>query len=141
MTAVVMACWCVLLVAAQDEAEQDATALEEQLIERLEEARERLGLTDEQDEQVRSIMAAAVKAQAAVLTEHGIDLLGVARPRLNLRQLRALSADLDAVRAGTLEELAEVLTPEQLETYRDIQEEWRQDLRDRLRERRTAVIT
>ena len=115
-----MACWCVLPVAAQDEAEQDATALEEQLIERLDEARERLGLTDEQQEQGRAILKAGIEAQSAVLAEHGIELFAENRPRLSLRQLRALGADLDAVRAGTLAELAEVLTPEQLETYRDV---------------------
>ena len=137
----IVTCCCILPVTAQDQADDaDQAAQLEQLRERLQEARERLALTDQQRDQVRPILAAGLEAQREVLAEHGIDLLAPAeeRPRLNLRQLRALGADLDAVRAETLAALAEVLTAEQLETYRELQDERRQELRDRLRERRAA---
>ena len=137
----IVTCCCILPLAAQDQADEaDQAARLEQLQERLQEARDRLALTDQQREQVRPILAAGFQAQRAVLAEHGIDLLAPAeeRPRLNLRQLRALGADLDAVRADTLAALAEVLTADQLQTYRELQDERRQELRERLRERRAA---
>lgn len=71
------------------------------------------------------------------MEKHGIDLTADAEPpRLGLRAARQLRSEMDAVREGTLELLAEVLTPGQVEEYRAIQEEGRQELRSRLRANR-----
>ena len=118
--------------------EEERTEQLEQLRQRLEEARTRLDLTDAQVEQVRPILRAELEALQGVLQEHGIDIRdrsGGAN-RLRFRQLRRLQRDLNAVREQTLEDLDEVLTDEQLETYREIQEENRQAMRERLRQRR-----
>ena len=110
----------------------------EELRQRLEEARTRLNLTDEQVEQVRPILRAGSEALLGVLQEHGIDLRDRSggADRLRFRQLRRLQRDLNAVREQTLEDLDEVLTDAQLETYKEIQEENRQAMRERLRQRR-----
>ena len=118
--------------------EEARTEQLEELRQRLEEARTRLDLTDEQVEQVRPILRAGSEALLGVLQEHGIDLRdrsGGAN-RLRFRQLRRLQRDLEAVREQTLEDLDEVLTDEQLEIYKEIQEENRQAMRERLRQRR-----
>lgn len=118
--------------------EEARTEQLEELRQRLEEARTRLDLTDEQVEQVRPILRAGSEAILGVLQEHGIDLRdrsGGAN-RLGFRQLRRLQRDLNAVREQTLEELDAVLTDEQLEIYEEMQEENRQAMRERLRQRR-----
>ena len=115
--------------------EESRTEQLEELRQRLEEARTRLDLTVEQ---VRPILRAGLEARLGVLREHGIDLRdrsGGAN-RLRFRQLRRLQRDLNAVRDRTLEDLDEVLTDEQPETYKEIQEENRQAMRKRLRQRR-----
>lgn len=108
------------------------------LQERLTEARARLRLTDDQIERVRPILRSGLEAQARVLRKHGINLerrSGKDR-RLGLRQLRRLGRDLDAVRKQTLEKLSGKLTDSQIEAYGKIQQERRQAMRKRLRQRR-----
>lgn len=105
---------------------------------RLEEARTRLDLTDEQVEQVRPIIRTEFEALLDVLQEYGIDLQDRSggAGRLGFLRLRRLQRDVSAVREQTLEDLDGVLTDEQLETYKEIQEENRQAMRERLRQRR-----
>ena len=122
---------------ASGQQEPQAEPLEE-LRQRLEEARTRRNLTDEQVKQIRPILQARFKVMLSVLQEHGIDLQdrsGSAN-RLRFRQLRRLQRDLNAVREQVLEDLDGVLTDEQLEIYKEIQEENRQAMRERLRQRR-----
>ncbi len=85
-------------------------------------------------QQVRPILRAGFEALLEVLEEHGIDLQdrSGAAGRLRFRQLRRLQRDLNAVREQTIEDLDDVLTDEQLETYKEIQEENRQAIRKRL---------
>lgn len=118
--------------------EEARTEQLEELRQRLEEARTLLDLTDAQVEQVRPILRAGSEAILGVLQEHGIDLRDPSggANRLGFRQLRRVQRDLNAVREQTLEDLDEVLTDEQLESYKEIQEENRQAMRERLRQRR-----
>ena len=112
----------------------------EQLEQRIAEIRERLALTGEQEEAIAPILKAGLEAQMAVMEKHGFDpearADGVKRRRPGLRAARQLRRELDAVRADTVESLSEVLTPEQIEEYRKIQEESRQEMSRRLRENR-----
>ncbi len=120
---------------AQEAGRAEQTEL---LGQRLEEVRTRLNLTDEQVEQVRPILKAGFDAMLEVLQEHGINLRD--RPastgRLGFLQLRQLRRDLDGVRAQTIKDLDDMLTDAQLEVYKEIQEENRQAMRERLRQRR-----
>ena len=112
-----------------------------QLQERLEEARARLKLTDEQSEQIRPILRAGMEKQMAVLEKHGIDLRGEGAARRGrpsqqrLRELRALGDDLEAVRKETRTELKEVLSKEQFKEFKKLQEEGREAMRQAIRER------
>ena len=123
---------------AEPQHDEDREEWREELVAALAEARKRLALTDEQAEQVRPILLDDLTARVAVLTEHGIGLGAEERPRLNLRELRALNLALAAVRAEPLEALAEVLNAEQLAVYQEFQAEAADALRERVRERRTG---
>ena len=118
--------------------EEAQTEQSEELRRRLEEARTRLDLTDEQVERVNPILRAGFEALQGVLQEHGVDLRDGAGGLngLGFRQLRRLQRDLNAAREQTLEDLDAVLTDEQLETYQEMQEENQQAMRERLRQRR-----
>ena len=112
-----------------------------QLQERLDEARARLKLTDEQTVQVRPILRAGMEKQVAVLEKHGIDPQGegTARrgraPERRLRELRALGDDLEAVRKETRKQLKDVLSKEQFKEFKKLQEENREAMRQLIRER------
>ena len=120
-----------------DAGEEDRAARVEQ---RIEAARERLALTDEQAEAVVPILKAAAAEQAAVLKKHGIDLEaragGERQARLGLRGMRILRGEMDAVRAETVEKLGEVLSDEQIAEYRKMQDENRSEMRRRIRSAR-----
>ena len=143
-----VACWsCIFIALALTLAGGSTVAFQErqlgeeqieQIRARIQETRERLNLTDEQIEQVTPILRAGFEAQMEVLEQHGIDIgnRSGGRNRLRLRQLRRLGRDLDAARERTAAELGAVLSEEQIEVYKEIQEERRQAMRERLRGRR-----
>ena len=109
-----------------------------QLQEQIAQDRERLALTDEQIEAIEPILRRSFEEQSAVLEDAGFSMDGQSRggQRPNLRQLRALSRELDAIRASTREELAGVLSEQQLEEYDEIQQERRAQIRSRIEARR-----
>ena len=130
---------------AQEEQEREETEAGEALDEvrqRMEEARERLQLSDEQVEQLLPILMESFEGTMAVLSKHGIDPRNRteegANSRLNLRRLRALGRDLDEVREAMFDTIEEkgFLDDEQFAEFRKIQEEQRAALRERLRARR-----
>ena len=116
-----------------------------ELQQRLDEARERLELGDEQIEQLLPVLRENFEATRAVLERHGINVRslgeGASNRRLNLRQLRALSRDLDEVREAMFNRIEELgfLSDEQFAEFKTIQEEQREALRERLRARRGRV--
>lgn len=113
-----------------------------ELQERLDEARDRLKLNDEQIEQLLPVLRENFDSTRVVLEKHGINLQSLAEGgsnrRLNLRQLRALSGDLDEVREAMFKKIEELgfLSDEQFAEFKKIQEEQRAALRERLRARR-----
>jgi hypothetical protein len=113
-------------------ADSDQEALVE---ERLAEAKARLDLSDEQLEQVKPVMEEAVKAQRSVLARYGIDLEAEGGPenKLGMLEARKLKKDLAKVREETLEQLDDILTDEQLEEFRKMQEENREAMKSRIR--------
>lgn len=125
--------------ASAQDADRQAQLAE--FVERLEETRARLNLTDPQVEQITPILRSQFEAQMEVLREHGVAVgdngAGAAAGgrRLGLLALLRLGRDLDEVRERTLDQLREVLTDEQIEIYREIEEENREAMRERMRER------
>lgn len=107
---------------------------------RMVESKERLNLTDEQVERVKPIIRSSLEATLLVLEEHGVDLEqraeGNTGKRLSFRELRSVGRDMKKIRAKELDELSEVLDDEQLAEYESIQEERRNELRAKIRERR-----
>jgi len=103
--------------------------------ESLSEAKVRLHLSDEQLEVVKPIMKASIESQHSILARYGIDLEDEGRPniRLGFSKARRLQNDLREVRARTLEQLDDILSDEQLNEFRKIQEERRQEVMNRLR--------
>jgi Spy/CpxP family protein refolding chaperone len=99
------------------------------------ETQSRLDLSDEQLDQVRPVMQSAAEAQRSVLTRYGIDLEAEGAPetKLGMREARKLRSDLGKVRAETLEQLDDILTDEQLDELRKLQEERRQEMKKRIR--------
>lgn len=133
--------WCTVPAASNVSTalgQEEARTEPEEFRQRFEEARTRLDLTDGQIEQVRPILRAEFEALQGVLQKYGIDLQdrsgGANRP--GFRQLRRLQREVNAVREQTLEDLDDVLTDEQLETYKEMREENQQAMRERLRQRR-----
>ena len=131
IAAAVVAIWLQPLTAAQD---QESRA--EELRERLDAVVERLELTPEQLAEVGPIVLDGLRAIRDLLEGYGIQRGGGRPAGLGIRDLRNLQSRLDRERRETLVELAGVLTEEQLDTYRGIQEENRQELRARIRQRR-----
>jgi Spy/CpxP family protein refolding chaperone len=103
--------------------------------ERVAEARERLDLSDGQLEQVKPVMQAAAEAQRSILARYGIDLEAEGDPRntLGMREALELRNDLSKVRAETLKKLDDILTDEQLDEFKTLQEERRQEMKARIR--------
>ena len=114
------------------------TELVDQFQRQLQNTRTRLNLTDAQVEQVGPILQAAFEARLEVLREYGIDLRADSGStgRLGFFQARRLRRDLDGVQERTMDELDDVLTDAQLEEYEGLQEERREAMRERLRQRR-----
>ena len=105
---------------------------------RIEQTRQRLNLTDEQSVQIDPILESNFHASMLVLESHGIDLSvpREQRARPNFREMRAIGKELQAVREETAEEMAEILTEEQMEEYRKIQVERRTEMREQIGARR-----
>ena len=94
---------------------------------------ERLDLTDEQREQVRPIMKNSAKQRRAILDKHGV---GPGQPKPDRQTKRAIYNDMQPVRAETEQQLATVLSDEQMEEFRQIRQELRDEWRARAREQR-----
>ena len=106
--------------------------------EKLEEAKERLNLTEEQIVSIRPILEEDLAQKNKVLLKYGIDLESGKRPegRMKFREARALGNDLDAVREETVEKLSVFLSDEQIEEYKTIQNENKAKIRERIRKSR-----
>ena len=110
----------------------DAEAAQEEIAERIETAKERLNLTDEQIPQVEEILRESAEKRRAVLEKY--DLGG--GKKLGFREMRKLKSELEPIRKETTASLSAVLTPEQLAEYEKMQEEQRAEFRAKLQERR-----
>ncbi|MGI9221744.1 MAG: hypothetical protein ACR2QS_11995 [Woeseiaceae bacterium] len=129
-----MALAITVLPAAQ--AQEDRAA---QFEERLAETKARLNLSDEQIEQLTPILRSGFEAQMAVLEKNGIDLQNEdpeSREKLGFRDARKLRKEMKAVRAKTLDEVEKILSDEQFDEYKKIQDERQKEMREMIKERR-----
>ena len=116
---------------------QDREEIEDKAEERLEQVIENLELTDEQVEALRPIFQSSIERQAAVLEQYGIDLSdGEQGGKLSRRERRKLKGDLKDEREKTDDAIAEVLTDEQFDAYKEMAEERQDEMRERRKDRR-----
>jgi hypothetical protein len=116
---------------------QDREEIEAKAEERLEQVIENLELTDEQVEALRPIFQSSFERQAAVLEQYGIDLSdGEQGGKLSRRERRKLRGDLKDEREKADDAIAEVLTDEQFDAYKEMAEERQDEMRERLKDRR-----
>ena len=127
-------CLILLLIGSLSHAADDRAAQAEQ---RIEEAKLRLNLSDEQLEQLTPVLEQSVDAQRTIMASYGIDLddlndPGAPKQRLGFRQAREMRGEMEAVRANTFGQLEGILTDEQLDEFRRMQEERRAEMRKRI---------
>lgn len=102
----------------------------------IEESLERLHLTDAQRETVRPILEESFAQRLAVLEKHGIDLENQdANDRPGFRTMRKLGKDMDNVRKDTEKQLQAVLTADQMNLWKELEEERRARMREQFKNR------
>lgn len=103
---------------------------------RIEKARQRMQLSDEQETALTPIITESVRERAAVLQRYGFSREN--RPDLNFRQKLSLRKEMDVLHHNTNEQVAKILTEEQMREWRKIQEEARAHMRDWVLKRDSA---
>jgi hypothetical protein len=128
MTLVVGVAFLASLTMAQ---EIDPAVIEQ----RVKDVAERLELSDGQIEQVSPVIKSAMEQQQRILESYGVDPAnrGEGGKRLGLRDARAMSSEMSAVRDDTRDALDGILTDEQRDEFLVMQEERRAELRERIR--------
>ena len=102
---------------------------------RLDEIRARLDLSDEQRARLEPLLRKDLERRVEVLRKHGMGREADARP--SARQMRAARQDLKSAREQTEAEMKEILDERQLDEYRKFQQEARDEMRERARNRST----
>ncbi|MCG8672825.1 MAG: hypothetical protein MI867_25735 [Pseudomonadales bacterium] len=102
----------------------------EQIEARLEETRTRLNLTPEQQEALEPILRESLEKRLTVLQSHGFSQGN--RPSLNFREKIALGKEMKAIRDETATKVSGILNEEQMAEFEKIQEERREQFRERL---------
>ncbi|MBX5496518.1 MAG: hypothetical protein IRZ15_14390 [Bryobacteraceae bacterium] len=112
---------------AQQQSEQAREERIEQAKQRMEEIRQRLNLTPEQQEQIRPILMEEFERLRALRERAGSG---------SRRDRRQMARELRDIQSDTEKKLKPILTPEQMEEYRKIREEARSRFREQMRNRR-----
>jgi hypothetical protein len=116
-------------------ANEDRTA---ELKERIQEAQARLNLSDTQVDQMAPIVERAMQAQKAIMARYGIDPEnrdGAGR-QPSLREMRAMSQEMEVVRSDTRAALDPILSDAQMAEFDRMQEERKAQMRERVRSSR-----
>lgn len=104
-----------------------------QLETRIQETRARLGLTEEQQAQLRPILEEHFDAQMAILDKYGLGVGSRGGDKLpDFQKMRALRNELDANKTKTAKRLSNVLSKEQVAEFENIQAERKQRIQETL---------
>ncbi|MCE7999689.1 MAG: hypothetical protein HEP70_12580 [Rhodobiaceae bacterium] len=130
--AIATALCVVLLVALQAENSPAlsaalAPASEEQREQRFQELSSRLDLTEDQEPQVRSILADDRETRLSLLRENGVDLEAGDKP--SMFTMMGMRSDMMAINEQTRGELSTILSDDQMDTYDTIASERRAQMR------------
>lgn len=124
---------CLAFASSPGFAQNDRAAGAEQ---RMAEMRARLDLSDTQVEALTPVVEASVAAQQGILSKYGINMesgSGAAQ-KLGPRKALAMKKELDAVRTDTLNAVDDILTDEQFDEFKRIQDERQAAMQKRIRE-------
>jgi Spy/CpxP family protein refolding chaperone len=100
--------------------------------ERIEELQTRLGLTDEQLEEMRPVIAKNFEKTLQAFDEAGLEQGGGGASSLGRRDRIRLGRQIRDIQEETVKKMREILTDEQMDEYEEIQEERREELRARM---------
>ena len=96
----------------------------------------RLNLTDVQIEQFEPIFHDHIEKRLGIMKKHGINQdFRSSEKKISLRQLRAIKKDMNKINKQVENQLAGLLSEEQIEEFIKIQEEQRFEMRGRLKNR------
>lgn len=101
----------------------------------LEQVRARLNLTEAQRAQLEPVLRRSFEERAEIMQRYGVGGDNSQRP--GLRQARAMKSELEEARKKSDPEIEKILDDRQMAEYRKIQEEMRDQIRQRMRERRS----
>ncbi|WP_129782341.1 hypothetical protein [Peristeroidobacter soli] len=121
-------------VAAQARERQLTEEQRAQIEARLAEVRKRLDLSAEQEAKLEPILRDSFAKRLALLDSYGLSRDGAERP--SLRQMQALGGEMADIREATEKQVATVLDQRQMAEFRKIQDEMREQIRARIRERK-----
>jgi Spy/CpxP family protein refolding chaperone len=100
--------------------------------ERIEELQTRLGLTDEQLEEICPVIAKNFEKTLQAFDEAGLEQGGGGASSLGRRDRIRLGRQIRDIQEETVKKMREILTDEQMDEYEEIQEERREELRARM---------
>lgn len=100
--------------------------------ERIEELQTRLGLTDEQLEEMRPVIAKNFEKTLQAFDEAGLEQGGGGASSLGRRDRIRLGRQIRDIQEETVKKMRDILTDEQMDEYEEIQEERREELRARM---------
>lgn len=103
---------------------------------RIEQAKQRLNLTSEQERDIAPILEQSGKQRIALFDKHGIKRSKSGeKKRPSFSQMMALKEDMEKLNAETREQLASILTDQQLAEWDKIQQESKEKMRKKMRNR------
>jgi hypothetical protein len=120
-------------VAADNDERQLSEEQRARLEARIGEIRSRLDLSDQQRAQLEPVLRKDFERRVEVMRQHGVTRESDEQP--GMREMRAIRKDLKAVREQTDAEVERILDDRQLEEYRKIRDEARDEMRERVRSR------
>lgn len=123
---------CLALASSLGFAKDDRAAEAEQ---RMADMRARLELSDTQFEALRPVLQKSMASQQSILSRYGINLesgSGAAQ-KLRPRDAMAMKKELDVVRTDTLQAVDDILTDEQFDEFKRIQDERQAAMQKRIR--------
>lgn len=98
---------------------------------------ERLELTEEQRDPVHTIIERSSEQRLAVMEKYGMSLERMTSGDLpNMSTLRRMGGEMEALDKDTEKRLKRVLTPDQMDTWKEIERERQRQMRAQMRSRR-----
>tara|TARA_B100001939_G_C16762116_1_gene538764 strand:+ start:147 stop:575 length:429 start_codon:yes stop_codon:yes gene_type:complete len=94
----------------------------------------RLKLTDNQNDQLMPIFLDIFQKRQSIMKKNGVDIKSRSSgERIGMKQLRSIKKEMDKLNKQTMKQLEKVLSKVQLNEYKKLQEEQRNEMRNRLR--------